>query len=565
MDPPIDVNITTPSPPKVGEHEVPTILLIVCLMNIFSFMGNRLLQKYQIKWMSESAMTIIIGLAVGSFLYFAVGGVYKNSVHFDKETFTNFILPPIIFEAGFSLHHQGVVDNITVILTLAVPGTIITTLMLGFSAKLIAKNSYPELYDRPMWECMCLGAMLSAIDPIAVLSVLGKLFKEKTVKPRIYNVIFGESVLNDAVAVVLYKVFLDFLENDKDPTVGTITLAILVFCKIALASVLIGWATAALSALLLKYIKFRNSPPTEITILLLFGFGSYYIAEACSMSGIMALFICGRTSCHYTWHNMSTKSQVATPEILHVMAIIAETYVYSFLGLAFWSFKHHWQWGFTLLMLLMLFVSRALTVFPLVSITNCFTKKEKRLDIRSQLFMSLTGLRGAIAFGLALSAENNESIHSGPVFVSVALFLIVSTVFIFGNFSEYLFFWIGVPSDTPETTSTTPSSPTRTITKRVLGLEKRFIAPLLRHRDYRTHHERRKEEIGQVLGDLERFDVHGPSPRDKPPAVAIANGDESLSDKQNSTELEASPTLDVAAIDMVINDNSNNSQLEESA
>ena len=490
-----------------------SVLLVVCIIVILSNISRRLLAKYNVVYASESFVTIMIGFFVGCVMYYTAEQEFVDDIKFDERTFTNFILPPIIFDAGFSLRHKGVVENMSLIFSLAVFGTLLTTLIIGGFTFWIASTQFTQLHARPVWESMCFGAILSAIDPVAVLSVLGSLFKGRK-PPRIYYIIFGESVLNDAVAIVLYRVFVKFLEDERDPDFGTVMVAIAVFLKISVISVVIGWTVAALSSAILKYVNFSSMPDAELTILTLFGFGSYYIAEAMGMSGIMALFICGRTSCHYGWHNMSTVAQVTAPQLFHFVAGLAETYVFSFLGLAFWTFDHEWRPGFTIALLIVIFLSRACTVFPIVNGINLFEKKGvRKVSLRAQFFMTLTGLRGAIAFGLALSANENRHIESGGQFVTTSLIIIVVTVGVFGNFSAKLFSLLKL--DLPEQDGGVPSEIApqgrRSITRRCLAVEKKYIAPFLRVRDHADHDTKRRSEITSVLDDLnDRFAVKSP-------------------------------------------------------
>eukprot|EP00976_Prorocentrum_cordatum_P092822 1189112-Prorocentrum_minimum.AAC.2 len=69
----------------------------------------------------------------------------------------------------------------------------------------------------PLLECLIYGSLISAIDPVATLSILADL----NAPPLLYNLVFGESVLNDAVAIVLFRV-LAALHGDADFTFGTI-------------------------------------------------------------------------------------------------------------------------------------------------------------------------------------------------------------------------------------------------------------------------------------------------------------------------------------------------------
>jgi solute carrier family 9 (sodium/hydrogen exchanger), member 6/7 len=72
-----------------------------------------------------------------------------------------------------------------------------------------------ESLDLSLLECLTFGTTLSATDPVTILAI----FKQHKVDPKLYTVIFGESLLNDAVSIVMYEyVVLSFHSHD-DPHV----------------------------------------------------------------------------------------------------------------------------------------------------------------------------------------------------------------------------------------------------------------------------------------------------------------------------------------------------------
>eukprot|EP01063_Lacrimia_lanifica_P036095 TRINITY_DN7069_c0_g2_i1.p1 TRINITY_DN7069_c0_g2~~TRINITY_DN7069_c0_g2_i1.p1 ORF type:complete len:562 (+),score=188.85 TRINITY_DN7069_c0_g2_i1:380-2065(+) len=515
-----------PTPPKKmggGEEQGGLAMAVTCVIIVASFVVNRWASKY---W-AESVTTIVLGAAAGAIIHFTDQGMIEH-LRFDERTFVFYILPPIIFDAGFSLRHHGIVDNALVILMLAVVGTVLTTGIVGALMYAAAPALYPQLHDASVWETMCFAALLSAIDPVAVLSVLGRMFTTpewaRKSPPRIFYVIFGESVLNDAVAIVIFKIFEGFLESGEEASPLALLKAAGIFLYTCVSSVLIGWLVAALSALLLKSSAFRGHPSTELTILLTLSFGSYYLTEALGLSGIIALFVCGRTTGHYTWHNLSTVAQVTAPQMIHWLASIAETYVYAFLGLAFFSFEHTWRWGFSSVVLAILIFSRFACVFPVAGVCNAVLPARKRLSLRTQLFMSLTGLRGAIAFGLALSTTSNPNFATSTQMVSTTLFVVVVTVVVFGNQAKCLFGCLGLAkAAAAERDAADPAAAVTSKSKFVslVAFEAKHLAPRLRAADHRNQHSRRAEDMHSVLFDLQnRFAVQQEGPAGAPPPAA---------------------------------------------
>ena len=99
-------------------------------------------------------------------------------------------------------------------------------------------------------ECLLFGSIISAVDPVAVIAV----FEEIHVNLVLYICVFGESLLNDGVAVVLYKVFESFLEMDGPVTGRNIWRAILKFFVVAGGGTLLGICFGFFGAYITKWV-----------------------------------------------------------------------------------------------------------------------------------------------------------------------------------------------------------------------------------------------------------------------------------------------------------------------
>ena len=122
-----------------------------------------------------------------------------HDISFDGNWFLRVLVPPIIFEAALGIDKRSFNRHIVPILLYAVAGTLLAT---GFTAFIVHRGSImlgsfcPTI---PFVEALTFGALISSIDPIAVLSVLSNMGMTDT--DTIYVVIFGESLLNDGVAI----------------------------------------------------------------------------------------------------------------------------------------------------------------------------------------------------------------------------------------------------------------------------------------------------------------------------------------------------------------------------
>ena len=264
-------------------------------------------------------------------------------------------------------------------------------------------------------EALLFGALISAVDPVATLSIMGS--PELHCDPLLYSLVFGESVLNDAVSIVLFKVFMGFYnakEQSKQPeteaAVGGVigegsSAAIIVpgviktFIIVSIGSVLVGIVIGLVCSYLCRQTKLYRYSEYEVGILFLFAYGSYAFSEALQLSGIMSLFICGIVLSHYNSYNLSPTSQVTAKYFFKSLAVLTEFFVFLYIGMGlFTGIYHQWSLLFSLLCILFCMVARACNIFPLSLIAN--VARQKKVPWNMQCVMWFAGLRGAISFAL---------------------------------------------------------------------------------------------------------------------------------------------------------------------
>ena len=129
---------------------------------------------------------------------------------------------------------------------------------------------------------MSVGATLSATDPVTILAI----FNTYKVDPKLYTIIFGESILNDAIAIVLFETARKYKNQDA----GTLTPfsffeSIGIFLMVFFGSLVIGVFIGLGTSLLLKLTHVRREPKIESCLILLIAYASYFFANAIYMSG----------------------------------------------------------------------------------------------------------------------------------------------------------------------------------------------------------------------------------------------------------------------------------------
>jgi sodium/hydrogen exchanger 8 len=409
-------------------------VLIVCICLFLS----HFIDKYKMYYLSEAGGAMVFGLIVGAVLT-NFSDEETTFMDFDPEIFFYILLPPIIFEAGFSLKRRRFFQNIGTILLFAIPGTIISTLVVGFG--LYALMMATDIPLTNFYECLLFGSLISAVDPVGMLAVLGRK-KTNAADPLLTSLIFGESVLSDAVAVVLYVTIEDVGdETDAEVLLTFEDQAMTIvgkFCACWIASFLIGCATALICAAILKNINFHEDASLEITIFIVFAYGSYSVAEILGMSGIVSVFFCGIVMGQYAWYNVSQVCQISVFNSITSFRVLSEIFVYSYvgitMGISFDSNSEYFDWSTQLVFftLVLCLLGRALIIFPFSFLVNC--RRVKKITFSMQLLLWFSGLRGAIAFALAINVSND--VTSRGVILTTTTFMVFFTTIFCGGLTD---------------------------------------------------------------------------------------------------------------------------------
>ncbi|CAG0882540.1 unnamed protein product [Darwinula stevensoni] len=149
----------------------------------------------------------------------------------------------------------------------------------------------------------------------------------------------------------------------------------------------------------------------------------------CLVSGIMAILFNGIVMSHYTHFNLSPVTQITMQQTLRTLAFIAESCMFAYLGLAIFSFRHVIKPSLVIWSLIFILLGRAANIFPLSYLVNHF--REHKITGKMMFTMWFSGLRGAIAFALALHLElRNEVRH---VLMTTTLIIVLFTILVFGG------------------------------------------------------------------------------------------------------------------------------------
>nr|CAD7571950.1 unnamed protein product [Timema californicum] len=263
---------------------------------------------------------------------------------FDPEIFFNIILPPIIFHAGYSLKRKYFFRNLGAILTFALIGTTISSffvgaVMYGFIQQVsYLRNSFTFL------DTLYFGALISSTDPLTILAI----FNDLHVDVNLYALVFGESVLNDAVAIVLSGAIQNYGERYQSGSGGFETNAFFRafgdFIGIFTLSLLIGALMVYIhysSQPVACFTRVRDFPLLESALFVLMSYSTFLIAEVSELTGVVAVLFCGICQAHYTYNNLSVDSRSRTKKLFELLNFLAENFIFSYIGVSMFTFPKH--------------------------------------------------------------------------------------------------------------------------------------------------------------------------------------------------------------------------------
>lgn len=189
-------------------------------------------------------------------------------------------------------------------------------------------------------ESLIFGALIAATDPVTVLSVFGS---QANPNLDVFSLIFGESVLNDAIAIILYGA-LDTLREDTDERTQhfQVVLALASTVYLFFAAFMIGLCSGMASSLLFKHL-FDGSDEhftVEQGLLVVCPLMSWMLAEGLGLSGIVSILFCGMAMSYYTRQNLSRKAKGFAPTFFRVIASTCDSVIFIYIGLAVFSFEH---------------------------------------------------------------------------------------------------------------------------------------------------------------------------------------------------------------------------------
>jgi CPA1 family monovalent cation:H+ antiporter len=225
------------------------------------------------------------------------------------------LLPPILFGAGYSTPIRDFKANARPIALLAVGLVLFTTVVVG----LVAQALIPGL---PAGAAFALGAIVAPPDAVAATSI----FRRLGVPPRIVTILEGESLINDASALIAYR----FAVAVAMGAAFSLAEAGVAFVVVGVGGIVVG---AVVGLLLAEGWRRTSDPTLEIMVSLLAPFAAYLPAEALGVSGVLAAVVAGLIAGRRAARTLSPSARLMGRGVWDIVIFTINGFAFMLIGL----------------------------------------------------------------------------------------------------------------------------------------------------------------------------------------------------------------------------------------
>ncbi len=302
-----------------------TIEFFVILLTIASIVGiiaRRLRMPYTVGLVLVGFFLFVVINWSQSFSEYGfmigVVEILDEFIHLDpditREIILGLLVPPLIFEAAFNLRIRDLLKDWKLITTFAIPGVLITTLLVGFGVHWGV--------GIPITAALVFGALIAATDPVAVVA----LFKSLGVPKRLQVLLEGESLFNDGTAIVVFGIALELAQAKEVTLLSGILDFLLVAGGGVLVGVIVGFFISRILTRLDDYL-------IETALTFILAYGVYFLAENIHVSGVLAVVAAGLVNGSIGPKSMSPTTRIVVSNFWEFAAFIANSLIFLLIGL----------------------------------------------------------------------------------------------------------------------------------------------------------------------------------------------------------------------------------------
>jgi CPA1 family monovalent cation:H+ antiporter len=334
---------------------------------------------------------------------------FSPQVNLTKSLLFTVLLPPLIFEAAFSLDWQQLRSDLSLVLVLATVGVALSAAVTTAGMHMLA--------HWPWASALVFGALISATDPVSVIAA----FKGAGVRGRLRVLVESESLFNDGTAAVLFAICVAAATGNS-PTAWEVSVRLVW----TIVGSLVCGAVVAYGTLLLA--GRTDDQFVEITFTTVAAYGSFLLAEHLNLSGVLATLVAGLIlGDTRTMKYISREDREAIQSFWVYAAFVANSMVFLLIGMRVGRQQFLGGWVPVLVAIVLVLISRAVAVYPCCGL---FSRTKLRVTMRHQHILFWGGLRGALALALALSLT--PEVPHREAIISTSFAVVAFSIFVQG-------------------------------------------------------------------------------------------------------------------------------------
>jgi Na+/H+ antiporter len=384
-------------------------------------------------------------------ILFVLGGLLLSltpklpKVRLDPELVFLFVLPPLLYPAALFTSWRDFRANLRPIGLLAIGLVLFTTVAVAYLARY-----YMGL---PLAAGFVLGAIISPPDAIAASAIADRL----KVPRRIVTILEGESLINDATALVAYRVAVAAVVTGK----FSLAHASWQFFLVGLGGNAVGLAVGWLAE---QFHKRVDDPPIEVTVSLLTPFVAYLLAERLGLSGVLAVVTTGFYLGMRMPEILTFRTRLQGGPVWEILEFLLNGFVFILIGLQLPevlralsnnSIPLQKLLSYALLISLAVILIRIMWVYPATYLPRLLFESLRRRDPypswRHVTIVAWTGMRGVVslaaALALPLALKDGSPFPGRELILFLTFVVILATLVVQGLSLPLLIRLLGVQDD----------------------------------------------------------------------------------------------------------------------
>lgn len=336
---------------------------------------------------------LIVGILIGYLSHRVEFLAPMQEVQLSPDIILFLILPTLLFEASINIESKMLRRNLVPILIMATLGLLISMTIVGIGISAATPLT--------LGAALLFGALISATDPVAVIA----LFKELGVPKQLSTLVDGESLFNDATAIVVFHILLGLVGAGTAFSASIAIDGLLQFLVVFFGGLLVGLVVGAIMLWIISL--GRQDHMVQATLTSVLAYLAFIIAEHyLHVSGVMAVVAAGILGSWVAMKVFDEGMRRYLTEFWEYMAFVANSLIFLLMGLSEYHLfedlsRYGDHLGYILVGFALTLIARLVVVYALTPVTNALAPNA-RVDSADKAVVFWGGLRGAVPLALVL-------------------------------------------------------------------------------------------------------------------------------------------------------------------